>query len=269
MERISVDFEGLNEFLEFVPDPECYCPPNCTYADVDTLYPFICSFSLSILMLSIRSVKKNFDDFLAKFYNCVNLFSFIVFTETWLTLDRDISFNIPGFYSLDLYCNQYGGGLKLYIKNRFKAKVLNDFTVLNDLFEILTVDLCLGNCKYFLMLVYHPPSSSPTRNLECVSLLTSYLKCVLDFNSPVIVAGDMNLNLLNPKNLNYIDIYINNLFELNMMPAITRLTKVNLDNQVFSLGPDLGLGGVSSLSVTCVTNGSDWSFPGLPCYREY
>ena len=79
------------------------------------------------------------------------------------------------------------------------------------------------------MLVYHPPSSSPTRNLEFVNLLTSYLECVLDFNSPVIVAEDMNLNLLDPKNLNYIDIYINNLFELNMMPVITRPTKVNLD----------------------------------------
>ena len=159
----------------------------------------------------------------------MNSFSFIFFTETWLTVDRDISFNMPGFYSLDLYRNQYGGGLKLYIKNCFKAKVLNNFTVLNDLFEILTVELFLGNCKYLLILVYHPPSSSPTRNLEFVNLLTSYLKCVLDSNSPVIVAGEMNLNLLNPKNLNYIDIYINNLFELNMMPAITRRTKVNLD----------------------------------------
>ena len=59
MERFSVDFndfEGFNEFPEFVPDLECYCPPNCTYADVDSLYPFICSFSLSILMLNIRSV---------------------------------------------------------------------------------------------------------------------------------------------------------------------------------------------------------------------
>ena len=62
-----------------------------------------------------------------------------------------------------------------------------------------------------------------------MNLLTSYLKCVLDFNSPVIVAGDMNPNLLNPKNLNYIDIYINNLFDLNMMPAFTRPAKVNLD----------------------------------------
>ena len=195
MERISVDFndfndfEGFNEFPEFVPDLECYCPPNCTYADVDSLYPFICSFSLSILMLNIRSEKKNFNDSLAKFYNCVNLFPFIVFTETWLTVDRDISFNMPGFYSLDLYRNQYGGGLKLYIKNCFKAKVLNNFTVLNDLFEILTVELFFGNCKYFLMLVYHPPSSSPTRNLEFVNLLTSYLKCVLDFNSPVVLQG--------------------------------------------------------------------------------
>ena len=50
----------------------------------------------------------------------------------------------------------------------------------------------------------------------------------------VIVMGDINLNLLNPENLNYINAFINNMLELNMHPAITRPTRITLVNQ--SLG---------------------------------
>ena len=229
--------EVFADYPEYFPDLECYSPPNCTYMNVDNLHPYICSLSLSILMLNIRSLKKNFIDFIAYFYNYVTLFSCIVFTETWLTEERDKSFTIPGFYSFDLYRNQYGGGLKLYIKNCFKARLLNNFTVLNDLSEILTIELSLCNCKFLLMVVYHPPSSSSTKNFEFVDLFTFYLKSLLELGIPLIVSGDMNLNLLNPSNLTYIDIYINNLLEQNMRPTITRPTRVNLNNQTiqFSL----------------------------------
>ena len=54
----------------------------------------------------------------------------------------------------------------------------------------------------------------------------------MSFNLPIIIAGDVNLNLLNPNNNGFIDMYINNLFELNMRPLITKPTKVNLTNQI-------------------------------------
>ena len=78
----------FDDYPEFVPDLENYVSPNCVYLNADDLSPLICSLSLSILMLNIRSCKKNFDSFIANFYNCINSFSCMIFTETWLSEDR-------------------------------------------------------------------------------------------------------------------------------------------------------------------------------------
>ena len=64
----------------------------------------------------------------------------------------------------------------------------------------------------------------PPKNIEFVCLFTSYLRNLLNLKLPVIVAGDINLNLLNPDN---IDMFINNLFGCSLRPHITRPTRVN------------------------------------------
>ena len=55
MESVADDFVG---YPEYVPDIDNYIIPNCSYLNVDGLYPFICSLSLSVLMLNIRSAKR-------------------------------------------------------------------------------------------------------------------------------------------------------------------------------------------------------------------
>ena len=228
------DFNDFTEFYNlpvFTPDIDNFVPPKCDYLEVKNLYPLITGLSLSILLFNIRSQKCNFNAFLSEFSNCLHLFSIIAFTETWLTADRDKAFSLPGFYSINLYRNQYGGGLRLYIKDCFKTKILEDCTFLNEFYEILSIELDLGLCKYVLILTYHPPSSSSLRNTEFVNLFTLTLRTVLDLRMPVIVMGDINLNLLNPENLNYINAFINNMLELNMHPAITRPTRITLVNQ--------------------------------------
>ena len=229
MDAVPVDFA---DYPEFIPDLDNNFSSNCVYLNVDDLSPYICCLSLSICMLNIRSCKKNFDNFMANFCDYVNTFSCIIFTETWLTEDRDKIFDIPGFYCHNLYRNQYGGGIKLYVKNCIKSKILDECTVINNLCEILTVELFLSDCKFLLMMVYHPPTPFSIQNVEFIDLFTLLLKNLIDLKIPIIVAGDMNLNLLNPGNQIYIDMYLNNLFECNMRPLITKPTKVNLDNPI-------------------------------------
>ena len=139
--------EAFADFPEYVPDLDDYNVPNCSYLNVEDLSPFICSLALSLLMLNIRSCKKNFDNFIANFYNCIKYFSCIILTETWLTVDRDKTFDIPGYYCCNLYRNQYGGGIKVYLKNCIQSRILSDFTVINNLFEMLTVELIFCGCK--------------------------------------------------------------------------------------------------------------------------
>ena len=214
-------------YPEYVPDLENYIPASCTYVGVDELSTLISSLSLSIFMLNIRSCFKNFNNFLANFCNCLMSFTCMIFTETWLTPERDKIFNIPGFYCYDIYHNQYGGGMKIYLKDCIQSRILENFTVINELLEILTVELFYGGFKFILMSVYHPPSACSPKNIEFVCLFTSYLRSLLNPKLPVIVAGDVNLNLLNPDNLLYIDMFINNLFECSLRPLITRPTRVN------------------------------------------
>ena len=179
-----------------------------------------------------RSCKKNFDQFIENFQNCILKFSCIILTETWLTSYRDNIFDISGYHCHDLYRNQYGGGIKLNVKNCVKSKVLNNFTMLNNLFEMLTVELLLGSHKVILTSIYHPPSSSNENNIEFVELFTLQLRQLLEFKIPLILAGDLNLNLLNPNNCIYADIYINNLFKFGLKPLVTIPTKVTLDNPI-------------------------------------
>ena len=225
------DFDFAN-FPEYVPDVVNYVAPNCVYLNVDDLSPFICSLSLSILMLNIRSLKKNFDNFIATFYDYVKSFSCIIFTETWLSDERDKIFNIPGFYCCNLYRNHYGGGIKIYIRNCIQSKIMENSIVINDLIEMLTVELLFGGYRFLLMTFYHPPTSCSTKNVEFVDLFTLNLCKLLELKLPLVIAGDANLNLLNPGNNFYIDMYISNLFECNMRPLITKPTKVNLDNPI-------------------------------------
>ena len=222
----------IADFPEYVPNIENYVAPNCMYLNVDDLSPFICGLSLSILMLNIRSCKKNFDNFVANFHHHFQSFSIIIFAETWLTEERDKIYGILGFYCYDLYRNQYGGGIKIYLKNCIQSKILDNLTVINNLFELLTVELLFCGCKFLLMAVYHPPTSCPSKNIDFVDLFTSYLHDSLQLKLPLIIAGDTNINLLNSGNHFYVDYFINNLFECNMKPLITRPTRVNLENLI-------------------------------------
>lgn len=224
--------DAFAEFPEYIPDIDNYVAPHCSFLSADDLSPYLCSIALSILMLNIRSCKKNFDNFLSNFCNCINSFSCIILTETWLTEDRDKIFDIPGYYCCNLYRNQYGGGIKVFLKNCIQSRILSNFTVLNNLLEMLTIELIYCGCKFLLMTVYHPPSSCSIKNVDFVDSLSTFLNNALELNLPLIMAGDMNLNLLNPCNNFYIDMYLNNLFECNMKPLITRPTKVNLNNPI-------------------------------------
>ena len=225
-------YDDFADYPEFVPDLVNYVSPSCLYLSADDLSPFIDSLSLSLLMINIRSCRKNFDNFIANFSHCIYSFSCIVFTETWLSEDRDKVFNIPGFYCCNLYRNHYGGGIKLYLKNDIQSKILSNNTLINNVCEMLTVELLYGDCKFLLLLVYHPPTSCPVKNIEFVDFFTLQINSLLNLRIPLIIAGDMNMNLLNPNNQYYINMYMNKLFECNMRPIITKPTKVNLDNPI-------------------------------------
>ena len=233
-----VDFT-LEDVPVFVPDVADWNAAPCDFVDVNDLSNFIHIASFSILMINIHSCKKNFDQFSAYFCDFLAYFSCIIFTETWLTADRDNVFSIPGFYCHNLYRNgrTLGGGIKIYLRNCIQSKVLNDFTLINDLCELLTVELIFGVNKTLLSVVYHPPTSSVNKNYEFVDFLYMHVNNLLQFRVPLIFAGDTNVNLFNPYNHLYVDRFINNFFEFGLIPLVTIPTRINAENRItrFSL----------------------------------
>ena len=220
----------FSDYPEYNPDVNNYVRPNFRYMNVECLSDFINGSSLTILMLNIRSCNKNFDQFISTFCDYISYFTCIVLTETWLTKDCDALLNINGFYCIDQYRSNYGGSIKVFVRKCMQSKVLSNFCVLNDVIEMLTIELLYSNYQFLLTAVYHPPTSFPVKNMEFVDFFTLYLKQLVDMKVPLVVVGDFNVNLLNPRNCVYVDMYIENLFELGLRPLVILPTKVNIEN---------------------------------------
>ena len=233
---VEIDLDnGL--YPMFNPKLDNYLPIDCKYFDYDFLQCTVPESAFNLLMFNVRSCKKNFYQFLSCFSNILTYFTCIILIETWLTKERDISYSIPGFHSYDVYRDQFGGGIKMYVKDDVRARVIEEYTFLNNLFEVLTLELISNGKKIICSAAYHPPSSSHINNNDFVFSYTSFLRSVLGHHIPAVICGDFNMNLFNPNKYVYIDSFINGMFELGLIPLVTIPTKINPENQItkFSL----------------------------------
>ena len=210
--------------------------------------------SFAVLMINIRSCRKNFSQFIAYFCNVLSYFSCIILTETWLTEHIDNVFNIPGFYCFNLYRNNFGGGIKMYFRNSIQARMLEDFTFINNYFEMLTVELIFGTNKAVMCGLYHPPTSSIENNNAFIESLANVLRLLGNRKVPLLLAGDLNINLLNPSNMVYVNTFINTMFELGLSPVITGPTKINVEssNTRFSLIDHIWTSGSIISVMSCI-----------------
>ena len=242
-------------YPKFVPDVDNYVPVDCRFYDFNDFLPLVSAISFNVFMLNIRSCKKNFNMFLAYFSQFLAYFSCIILTETWLIAEQDNVFTVPGFYHYNVYRDHRGGGIKIFIKNGIQTKILKDYTLLNEYFEMLSVEL-LVNCKrVILCAIYHPPTSSHINNNAFVYSFISLLRELSRQKLPLVVCGDFNLNLFNPNGYGFIDNFIHDMFELNLSPAITIPTKINPENPItkFSLLDQIWVSQSDSIKRSFVT----------------
>ena len=187
---------------------------------------------ISILNFNIRSCRKNFASILAFLNSLFFTYTVLIFTESWLTENIDFGFDIKGYSQINLYRNRHGGGIKIYHKKEFEINVLDELTFINNFIEILTFYLIGQSFKCVFIAIYRPPSGCPYNFVETVFDIISKLPD----NSKIILLGDVNLNLYNPLNLNYIEDFVNGLLQRSFFPIITKATKIN-DDARFTLTP--------------------------------
>ena len=143
----TVRFE---EFPTFHMEIQDIVLPECSYADVENFSLLNHNAYFSLLMLNIRSCRKNFLNFSCYFQECISKFSCIILTETWLTKDFENIFTINGFKHYDLFRSQYGGGIRVYVKDVYSVTILSNFTKLTNICEVLTLDIVSDVLKFIL-----------------------------------------------------------------------------------------------------------------------
>ena len=66
---------AVDDFPIFSIDIDYWTQPNCRYADVSDLFNAVSFTAFAILLINIRSCKKNFNCFIAHFSNSLSYFS--------------------------------------------------------------------------------------------------------------------------------------------------------------------------------------------------
>ena len=112
---------------------------------------------------NIRSINRNFDNLRLLLQNTIQqTCSVIGLTETWLNSNSQILFDLPGFEFVHRNRqNRVGGGVGLYISNKFEYIIHEELNVTNDVLESLFVELINPNGKNILIgVIYRPPRSN-------------------------------------------------------------------------------------------------------------
>ncbi|KAK9679747.1 Endonuclease-reverse transcriptase [Popillia japonica] len=120
-------------------------------------------------------------------------------TETWLTpgvVDEAVALDGYALVRLDRDDGRRGGGVALYIKNKFAYTRLTVTKVYAG-FEYLLVRITVNGIGVTVGVVYRPPSSDTTLFIESFENLLSDI--IVDTDE-IVILGDFNINLLDLHN---------------------------------------------------------------------
>ena len=199
---------------------------NCAIEDVLTFTYKIERYNnlvFSIVAANIRSMRENFDMFLAF------LTPLAILTETWLTGDMDFTFDIDGYAWHSVYRNQHGGGVAVYYRSALDVVLVPELTFVHPAMEV--VSICIRGLprNIFINAVYRTHNSITQFNQLYVHKIWSNIPT----NVNSILIGDFNANLFNPRKLRSIYSFIHNMAGYVFFPRIDKPTRIGKNS--FSL----------------------------------
>ena len=115
--------------------------------------------SFSIINYNIRSFHENFKKFSCGF-NSQELPHVLCLTETWFNSD-DIS-NIPNYTGHHVIRGSRSGGISLFVDNKFKSKMIQEFSYANLTIEVCIIEVSVNNSLFIFIGVYRPHSDTIT-----------------------------------------------------------------------------------------------------------
>lgn len=180
------------------------------------------SSDLSLINYNIRSFNHNIDDFASMLDSLKFDFQVIVLSETWLKDDSVTSnlLNYNGYHTPHIR-----GGVSIYCRTDIEAGVILSGCTVNIHFCV--VKLRCNNVGVSIVAVYRPHSGTTDGFvLELFELLNN--DCLVNV-CPIIVIGDLNINLLSDSNVS--TDFMNNMMSMNYLPVITKPTRFPVGEQ--------------------------------------
>ena len=184
--------------------------------------------NLSLIHLNIRSAPKHLDEFELFTKNLSLEFSIIGLTETWFKDTNVLLYSLDGYnHEYEYRNNRSGGGVSLFIKNKFNYKLREDLMICNEFIESLFIELskecfCI-NKNMIVDVVYRPPGKD-------ISIFTSFILDILNIveteNVTVCIMGDYNINLLNIDNHLPTAEFLETVYSHGFYPLINKPTRI-------------------------------------------
>lgn len=173
--------------------------------------------NFTVLTFNIRSINRNFDNFLVTYQRLNIGFDVIILTECWLSETSSVG-QIPGYTSFSTRKNiNQNGGVVIYVADKWtNVSVYEpDFSDAN----CLIIDIK----NYFSVVgIYRSPSFKNIDGfLSSLDTQLSHLKQ----RSSIILAGDINIDILESTNSKPASEYVCLLAEHGLVPAIDAPTR--------------------------------------------
>ena len=138
---------------------------ECMYYDVDDMDKFVepgNGFTLTCIHMNIHSLPSKYDQLRCLISNLKDVgivIHCIMLCETFLTDINSNMFPLPGY---QLYYNNRkhgrGGGVALYIRNEFQARLRSDLIINHDKqFESILAEITLNDKKIMVGEIYRVP----------------------------------------------------------------------------------------------------------------
>ena len=178
-----------------------------------------------LIHYNIRSLLPKLDEIKSEISNLNCEFDIICFTESWLSESTVNLAIFEGYANYNTMRNgRRGGGISVFVKERFKCKKLTNVSYCSDHVESLFLEVKYNDDYTVLVgVLYRPPANTADLFIDKMSEILSGIR--LTKYRRILICGDFNIDLLCVDDTVTID-FLNLMFSYSLIPMISKPTRI-------------------------------------------
>ena len=153
----------------------------------------------------------------------------------WLNPSNVSTYGISGYnHVYRTRCTSRGGGISLFVSEKFVYSEMTDYCMVNDYIESLFVKISNNGMVFVIGLVYRPPNSNVVQFTETLNDILTQVS-----HMPCYIMGDYNIDLLKhelhqPTEKVLEAMYSNSLLPMILKPTRETVTTATIIDNIFT-----------------------------------